>query len=413
MLHKINVFILLALLNFSTQGQTYSHQVSVPSVEESGFYKILLPPAVTSALKPDVSDIRIYDSSNLEVPYLLEKEKPINKKELFVAYEIIAKKHFKTKDGGYTRIVIHNPDKNKINNIVLRVNNADVRKQLKLNASYDNENWYVLKDNYYYNSVESNTKTSEIRVLNFPLSDYEYYELLIDDFFDKPINIFQAGYYNSTEEEGKYSELKSGLFAEADTLKETIVAVPVCNYIDKIAFQISAPEYYKRAVTFFVKQKRTNRKRTEIIERKVGEATLVSNSDNAFSFQNLKADTLFVRIENEDNRALKIDSIRLYQLNKYLIAKLAANQSYHMKFSSDLATKPVYDLKYFSDEIPPNLKVLDVSHIVEIGKPSSETSNNIDFANYWLWVVIIGLAVLLAYMSYSMLNEKKKTPNQE
>ncbi len=399
----ISIFILSTFISY---GQEFEYQADINKISKNGFCKILLSQEVTSKLKNDFTDVRIYNSENVEVPYILRAENSINEKELFFEYKIIEKKHFKRK--GYTRIVIHNPTKNKIDNIVLRIKNADVRKQLKLNASYDNKNWYVLKDNYYYNSINSYNETSEIRVLNFPLSDYEYYELLIDDFYDKPINITQAGFYDLVKENGKYSEIKNTSFTISNIEKETIIKIPVNNnYIDKISFKISNPKYYHRSAEIYVKKTVNERKHKKVYESHIGSFNIISNSSNSFNIRNLHIDTLFVKIQNNDNQAVKIDDINLYQLNKYLITELSSENKYTLKFSDKQANKPVYDLEYFADKIPENLSVLEVSNIKQIPTTKTNKSNNINFSNYWLWISVIGIAVLLGYMSYSMIKEKK------
>ena len=400
---SLSIFIIYSFVVF---GQDYNYKASVSNINKDGFCKIQLSPEITSKLNSDFTDIRIYDTANVEIPYIFQEENPVNEIELFTEYKIIEKTYFKEKS--YTRIVIQNPSKTKINNIVLRIKNADVRKQLKLNASYDNKNWYVLKDNYYYNSINNKKSTSEIRVLNFPLSDYEYYELLIGDFFDKPINIVQAGYYDLIKENGKYSEIEDISFLSFDTLKQTQISIPINNnYIDKMSFVINNPKYYNREASIYVHKSMSKGKRKKIYEKQIANFNLISNSSNSFSINNLQADTIFVRIKNNDNQALSIDKIRLYQLNKYLTSELNSNNLYHISFSDKNAKKPIYDLKYFSNKIPKNLKVIEVNHIQKISK-TEKKNNNINFSNYWLWIIIVGLAGLLAYMSYSMIKDKKE-----
>ncbi len=398
----LSIFIISSFISF---GQDYKYKANISDIKENGFVKVLLPCELTSKLNANFTDIRIFDSTNIEIPYIIDIEKPISEKEFFKEYEIIEKKHFKRRS--YTRIVIHNPTKTKINNIVLRIKNADVRKQLKLNASNDNKNWYVLKDNYYYNSINSYNETSEIRILNFPLSDYEYYELLIDDFYDKPINITQAGFYDLVKENGKYSEITNTSFTISNIKKETIIKIPVNNnFINKISFKISNPRYYKRDAEIYVRKTINKRKHKKVYDSNIASFNIISNSNNSFIISNLQADTLFVKINNNDNQALQIDDIKLYQLNKYLISELSSENTYMLKFSDRKAKKAIYDLQFFSDKIPENLKVLEVSNIKQISETKANKSNNINFSNYWLWISVIVIAGLLGYMSYSMIRDK-------
>lgn len=398
--------LLLLLLSFSVYSQDFNYSAEVKTVEEDGFYRILLSADVCAKLNNLFYDVRLYDSKDKEVPYILVKEKFVNETDLFVEYDIIELEH--VVELGYTRLVIHNTNKNSIDNIVLKVNNADVRKMLKLNGSYDNENWFVLKDNYQYNSISSSGNTSEIRVLNFPKTDYEYFELLIDDFFDRPINITKAGYYDHLREFGKFSEYASISWARKDTLKETLLQIDTKGkYIDKIEFDIEEPKYFQREADLYASHINPKNKIKRDFSRNLAHFTLKSNSPNSFSLNNIKQDTLLLRIHNNDNEALIINEIRFLQLNKYLSAELKANEKYQLRFSDKKAKKPNYDLKYFKDRIPQDASIVEVSSVVKIDKEKkATTSNNIDFSSYWLWIGIIVVAALLSYMSFKMVKEK-------
>jgi len=402
------VYLLISLTTPLLFGQKYQYNASLSEIKQSGFCRISLPPEVTSKLNADFGDIRIYDENDIEIPYLLETEKPIQEKELFVEYDIIEKEHFKKEK--YTRLVIHNPSKNKIDNMVLRIGNADVRKHLKLNASYDNKTWYVLKDNYLYNSISNFENTSEIRVLNFPLTNYEYFEILIDDFYDKPINILQAGYYDLIKEKGKYISIPNISFSNIKKAKKTFISIPTAfNYIDKIVFSIDKPDYYKREATIYEHHVIKNRKKNSYVSRDIQHFYLESNSTNQYLFSNLQRDTLFVRINNNDNQELHIQDIRLFQLNKYLVADLETGKTYRIQFSNKKVSQPIYDLKYFTDQIPKDLSLLSIINIEKNTKKDKIISKNINFSDYWLWISIIGLISLLAFMSFSMLKDKKNS----
>ncbi len=406
-MRKLLIISLLAL-SVSLFGQHYKYKAPVNKVERNEFVRITLSPEITSKLRNDFTDIRIYDTANVEVPYIFYQEKRVNEKELFVDYAILTTVHDKKR--GYTRIIIRNPSKSKINNIVLRIKNADVRKRLKLNGSYDQENWYVLKDNYYYNSIESNFNTSEIRVMNFPWSDYEYYELLIGNYFDRPINILQAGYYNLVKENGKYTPIETADYTTYDTLRQTLIGIPIGeNFIDKIVFSIDTPKYYHRDVQVFVHETIKHKRKKRIQEKRLANFQLISNSGNSFMLNNIHADTLFIRIQNQDNPSLQIHQIKLFQLNKYLVADLNKNNSYRILFGDSKAEAPKYDLEYFSDSIQEYLNEVGTGDIVKLPSPNKDKSDgNFNLNEYWLWIIIIGVALLLAYMSYGMIKDRKE-----
>ncbi|MBI9069574.1 MAG: hypothetical protein JEZ09_19920 [Salinivirgaceae bacterium] len=401
---KHTLFVIFAIISSASIGQDFLYKADVISPSESGFYKIQLTPEITSKLNNQFYDIRLYDENNTEIPYIFYSESKRMEQDLFVEYEIIKKEHQKRQK--YTRIVIQNRQKTEINNMVLRIKNADVQKRLKLNASDDQKNWYVLKNDYYYNSITNSQNTSEIRVLNFPLSNYEYYELLIDDYYDKPINIIQAGYYNTISEYGKYSPLNDINYVINDTLKKTTITVNTQgNYIDKISFEIDAPRYYLRQANVFVERQENLKKRTNSYVEHLYNFSLISNSSNSFVFDNLNEELFKIKIENNDDVPLNIQNLHFYQLNKYISAELKEGKKYHLCFSNTKAVRPNYDLNYFTDSIPDQLETLSLSKPETIIKTKAENKGNLNFKSYWLWISILFVAILLSYMSFKMIKD--------
>lgn len=403
---RMKCILLFAMISISLVGQKFQYKASVNEIKDDGFYKIALSPEITAHLHNGFADIRLF-GSNAEVPYLLHKENAVTQQEFFVEYDIIEIEHFKNRR--YTRIVIHNADKNEIDNIVLRVKNADVKKNLKLNASNNNKDWYVLKDHYDYNSIAHRKKESEIRVLNFPTSNYEYYEILIDDFRDQPIYVEQAGYYDLVKENGQYTELENLLFTQQDTLKETVIAVPLRgNYIDKITFDVKAPKYYHRKASLYTKRIRKGKKSSSSYTVTQKQFELISNSSNTLYLKGFKEDTVFIRIENKDDAALNIQGIYLFQLNNYITAELLAKETYTLKFADREAKRPNYDLKYFADNIPQNILTINTGVPQQLFKSEQkQQSGNANIQDYWLWICVIVVGFLLFYMSYKMVKDKK------
>ena len=267
----------------------------------------------------------------------------------------------------------------------------------------------MIKDNYAYNSIPGTQNTSEIRVLNFPMSNYEYYELLIDDYYDKPINIIRAGYYNRVKEKGKYTLLENTAYQTSQQKDETVIKIPLNGkYADRITFEIAAPRYYLRHARLYTKATTKYKKKVRTHEYTVKHVHLVSNSGNSFAIDNINADTLFVNIKNLDDAPLEIGKINLYQLNKYLLAELNGGE-YYLMYGNKKATKPNYDIKYFTDSIPRHVQTIGTKPAQYIAKPAHVTeSNNFNMSTVWLWIIILSVAALLFYMSVKMINDNKK-----
>jgi hypothetical protein len=396
------------------EAQSFNWSGDIPEIEKEGFYKLLISPDVTSKLENEFRDIRIYDANDKEIPYIFESEKALSFNDYFVEYPIVERKE-ETGWPYYTRLVIHNKSRTKISNIQLLIRNSDVTKKLKLSGSDDREKWYVIKDSYRFQAMYSDETTSIIKIIDFPLSNYEYFEILIDDWKNNPINILKAGYYNTSIDEGKYSEVASPQVSqlEKEEDKESVVKIVFKGkpQIDKLSVKLEGPEFYFRDAEFQVRDSSLNRsKKYEYYYSTIATVNLNSNSLNTFYLGGVRTGVLYLRIKNNDNEPLAVKEIVAEQLNSYLIAKLKPKTAYKVNFGDDKLNAPNYDFKYFKDEIPrniPQVKVLNISSIKSSSvQPESQTGIHLDSA--FIWIAIVLVVALLLYMVVKMLNDMKQ-----
>lgn len=412
---KVFLFGLMLVLSSKSVAQDFSKEAGVPVVFNTGFFKIQLATTLVSALNEQMGDIRVYDAENKEVPYLFEFEKPLSQTEYFVEYRIIEKIE-QTSWPYYTRIVIRNPDKNNISNIHLIIKNSDVSKTLKLSGSDDARSWYVIKDNYRFQSMYSDRETSVIKIIDFPLSNYEFYEILIDDWKNNPVNILKAGFFNTSVEKGKYSAINGFEISQLELPKDkqSLVKISFASpcLINKIQFKIEGPEFYHRNADIQVKDSTLDkRKKSNYFFRTVSSVTLSSNSDNIFYFDKVSADHLFVRVHNHDNEPIKIKDAHIEQLNHYLVCRLDSGTEYTIRFGNPQVQSPVYDIRFFKDRIPAEIPVIHTGDIKHLAKNIDPKDSFFHLDRKIIWIAIIVVIVILLYMISRMLKEMKTDKN--
>lgn len=397
------------LTSVYVNAQKYKWQAGVDTVSHKGFYNILLSPAITGNLKNDLCDIRLFDEKNVEIPYLHRFETPVTNTLLFKEYKILSKEIIK---GCCTRIILENKERNKINNVSIAVKNADVQKKFKLSGSDDQKNWYVVKDNYVFYSINNPSETSEIKLLDFPLSNYSYYKMEINDSASAPINILKIGYYDTYSESGKYIEVPKMTVSQEDSvkLKKTFVKISFGTeqLIDKLDLEIQGPAYYLRKASICELKKDSIKKRkSHTYFEPLQELELRSNEPNTLYFSGLRTKEIYLIIENEDNQSLKINSVKGYQLNNYLTAYLEADKKYVLKFGDEKLGTCNYDLKYFQDSIPQNTPLITTGGITELMKNEVQEGSSWSKNKTILWVVMGLVVVLLVMMSVKMIKEMK------
>lgn len=398
------VIILLFIANIAL-SQNFDYESKLTQPTENSFYKIVLNPSLVAKLKPDCSDFRIYDNENIENPYILNIEKPFSSNVLFKEYEIISKTYDNKK--GITRIVVKNSKKQKINNFCITLKNAEVYKYLTLNGSDNNKDWFVIKNDYYFTSIRNSDETSEVRILDFPLSDYEYFEISIYDCFNAPLNVLNVGHYDLETEKGQYLKTENPVLFQKDSneVKESHIKLHFSEnqYIDKINIHISTKNYYFRnALLYKVSINSKNNETLDLIKH----IDLCSCSYNSFYLNNEAGSDFLLIIQNNDNQPLKIDSITGYQLIHSIITPLKKENRYTLKFGDKVIKSPVYDLKYFKDSIESNIPVIVSGDIIKIEKAQKEVI--FYMKPEFLWITIAIVALILGLMSFRMLRDMKK-----
>ncbi|MFD2067204.1 hypothetical protein ACFSKU_09945 [Pontibacter silvestris] len=399
------------LLCHGITAQNYRWQANIEQPQQAGYYNILLPPQVVGQLQPGKADVRLQNSKGTEVPYLLRVEEPLQYKKLFTSHQIISYTH---REGCCSELLIANPEKRKINNMSLLVSNAEVQKEVNLSGSNNQQDWYVLKEKGVLFAINSTQSTSEVRLLNFPWSNYKYLRLQLNDSSCAPLNILQVGSYDTQAEAGKYTQIpvQQVIRTDSSSLKQTYVRLlfeqPV--YPDRLELQILEPQlYYRTGLVILGKEKvierRRKRKRNKVLRAATIPFVLSSNAPDVIDLPRRKVQELTFIIENEDNPPLQINSIKLLQLNHYLAAELNPAQQYSLRFGNEKAKSPNYELQYFQDSIPQHLPVLQVKHIEQV---QTQTASDTKTPNLYVWIAIIIVASALIFMSMRLLNDMSK-----
>ncbi len=399
---KFIILVIFILSNYGGFAQEFKWQTTLPKVEKNGFYSIILSPDITSRLRSDMADIRLYHHQS-EIPYLFQQEKAIDEKLLFREYKILSNEVVKN---CCTILTLQGDTDQSINNISLMIRNADVRKKARLSGSDDQENWYVIRDKYQIESIYSQKQTYEVRVLDFPLSNYAFYRLEISDSTSSPLQILQAGYYDTEAEKGKYLQIENVKVVRQDsTDKQSYlwISYPSPQVIDKISFTIDQPAlYFRNAKVCRIRYDKRNRKHLEPVQY----IELRSNQEREYNIQLMEKEFCIV-IDNQDNPPLTISGFQAFQLTRYITASLKAGETYHIKFGDPDLRRPNYDLMYYKDSIPDQTQMVKTLNITPIAAVVEPPQDSLFTSRNWIWLAIILVISLLGYMSWRMIGDMK------
>ncbi|ALI99344.1 DUF3999 family protein [Rufibacter tibetensis] len=393
-------------------AQDFAWQAQLAPASQQGYHRILLSPQVTGYSQPNLEDVRLFNPNGQQVPYLLRTEVPVQYRTLFKPYQILS---YTRRPGGVSEVLVHNPEKRSINNISLRIGNAEVQKQVSLSGSDDQQVWYVLKDRDLLYAIRNTKSTSEVKLLDFPLSNYRYFKLQLNDSTSTPLNILQAGYYDTFSEAGKYTRIPIQALTRRDSAENHTTYLRISFgqpvYPEQVALYISAPQLYHRPGKLVLGEQkvyeRRRRKRRQARMKEISVPLLLSsNAPAALDLPRQKVEQLTIQIENADNPPLSIDSVQVLQLNRYLIAALEPNQTYTLRFGNEKLNAPEYDLQYFQDSIPKEMPIVQVQNFKILSAVKSKKQPK--SSKILIWAAIAVLAVGLGYMTVRLLRDMEK-----
>lgn len=400
------LFVNILFCSVTLTAQEYIGEASLPNVDTDGFYRVAISPQLAPVLNSDFTNVRILDHQGKEVPYLYQQEIPLLHTEQFKPYAILEKKQEKK---CCTKLILENPKAEPINNISLSIRNAEVTKHAMLLGSDDQQNWFALKQHFTISSINSRDKTSEIKIVDFPLSNYTYYLLQVDDSSSAPLNILSAGYYEVSSENGKYTENPVKII-KADSLheKQTYLNIlfDAAQVSDKIELSMSGAPYFLRKAKLYQKKERTNRKgNKETYFHLLYPFEISSKQPSVLELDGIKANEFQIVISNEDNPSLEVSYLKVYQLNRYLTAWLKKGEQYTVKIgNSDLAA-PVYDIGFFKEKIPQTTAVLNIQSLQLYDHATAKNNDTFFTSKTIIWVAIALVVIVLGFLTFKMVKE--------
>ncbi len=412
---------LLGCLLYGTQAfanNGYRHTAGLPPVTESGFYAVELPGSIRGAARPDLADVRILDSRNNETAYLVRRDETPVAGKPFEPYPVQV-------DYQPSRTEIRIEAGNRaLSSFTLEVKNTEVNKTASLRGSNDLQQWYAVKENFPLRGLYDERRTTAGFEIGFPLSDYRYYLLIIDDSLSAPLNVIRAGQpAGAPYARPGLLEVKPSALSVREKGKETEVflSFPYRYDFSEIVFYVSSPRFFRREIVFYfppaaspASSRKPLLQRREVRSaqpsRSYVNALLESDGEGVAALDwSQYTDTLDMRIRNGDDRPLRIDSVKTYIDRLYLAAYLEAGETYRLAYGNEQAEKPVYDLS-FRSHIPDSLPrlmpaVTRAGSFPDKGESGQPAVWLPFFRTYGIWIVIVLVIVQILWLVKKMIKQ--------
>lgn len=368
-----------------------THRAVLSPVDADGFYAIDLPAPLIGAARADLADLRIRDEHGREVAYFVREATSVSRGHDFEPYPIELNRRTSQTD---IRI---QTDGERVSSFTVRVKNADTDKQAILKGSNDGENWYAVKDRIRLSEQAEVRGTEAWLTVSFPVSDYRYYLLSVNDSLSAPLNILSVGRYGAGDTRIRHlMNVPATHYAlRTDNVRkqtEVTLAFPYAYRFEDVVFYISAPEDYDRGVW--------------LNDVKIGRLRSEAGSAQALPSLPQNMDTLRFRIANGDDQPLRIDSVAARIVRRYVVAQLKKGH-YTLTYGDVGASAPQYDLT-FRKRVPDELPHLSVVLIERTGAPDEPPHPWMVFLKtYGVWIVIALVTIQLLYMVWRMMRKSE------
>ena len=398
--HSVFFFVLILLQSLAATAQNgFAYKAKLDTVLQSGFYTLSLSPAIIAKCKNDISDVRIKDNSNIEVPYILYTETARLNAESFTEFPV-------TFSDDRKNLIINNILPNSISRLFLLIKNSEAQRIATLSGSDDAAHWFVIKENIVLQNEYTADKDEFVQSVSFPPSSYKYFKISMTSKNILPLNITKAGVYRQSFSGNAYDTIPFPVIFQKDSSDKRSYVYLSFNEsyeIDKLNLFFSGVKYYKRAVAVYNKN---------TVNASIADDTVFSAKPAGIELH-VKTNRLLVMINNGDNAPLSVQNAVVLQLHTTVTAYLESGKNYALYFSDSNATVPAYDLQYFSDSIGSNIHSLTLQRI-EKTAAAPLVAKEENGANKWiLWSLIIAVLALLVYFSFRMMKDINNKTNSD
>jgi hypothetical protein len=407
---KLTLALLLVTVFSYAQPGNYKYKRKLDSVTTEGYYFIPLSPEVVSKSKSRLDDIRLYqitDTDTIEIPYLIEKKGDrVEAKEL--KFDLInSASNLKC----CSFITLKMNKKQLVNTIHIDVDESNFDKQLTIEGSSNNKEWFTIKTHIRIVGFTSNTLDFKSTSIDFDNAEYEYFRIKFDDDSSEKIKVKKAFAYESIVKKGEYEQLKIHSQTQTENKKEKTseIVVDLANslMVNYLELKCDSTNDFYRNINIY-KSNGTYPTANGSAEawQLINTGILASDRENKYMLNNVQSNRFKIEIVNHDNQPIKLSEIKMFAEFVGVVAKLPSNAIVYLCYGKEGATAPVYDIVHFKDKIPAENPSLgygkEEAEIKKVENKSALIGNKI-----WLWISLATVATLLAVFAFKMLKSEQ------
>lgn len=404
---KVLAFLLLLFNCARSQMSDYTYKRELKGITGQ-WHSLMLPDEIYGKMASDLRDLRIYgittENDTVEAPYILRiaQEQTSNRK---IAFKILNESFA---DGRHY-FTFEIPENEPINEIKLDFKQQNFDWRVRLEGSQNQIEWFTLSDDYRIISIKNTRTDFQFTTLTFPDAKYRFYRVSVMS-KEKPALITAIITRNETKK-GVYRNYPAREFTAAENKNTTQtgieVALPMPVPISRIKIHVRDTFDYYRPVTIDYPADSTKTEQGWIYHyRTLATGILASVNTGEFGFNSTTLKKLRIRIFNQNNPPLTVDSVQVSGYTHELIIRFTEKAHYFLVYGNGNVTPADYDITHFSDKIPAMLTALTLGKKQLIEKGNLQTTMPLFQNKMWLWGIMIIIILLLGWFSVAMMKRR-------
>ena len=380
----------------------FAYKAAIGEVRQSGFHKIMITPALAAKSNVDFSDIRITDDSGRFVQYVLHRDQPVfDRKELRVIPMVSIQKTPR----GNTQLILEIAQdtiplsRQEHYSFVIVMRKADAYRNASISGSRDMKDWYAINDKIILDARSDKPGDEAAQVLLLPPGSYHYLRIEMQDKGLVPLKILRSGLMLNKSIYGTYTMLPAPYIVQKDSSNhKSYIAIHFeeAYPVSKIHLAVGAPALYKRDIAVY--------DTSGIASRLIGDGTAAPGMDSLMLSGEKVKDIVMV-VNNNDDQPLRLDSIRAYQLQHFIVANLQQGRQYSILTGNNGAAMPVYDLSFFKDSIHTVSEEIIPQNPERSPSLPAVTSARQNISSLWIWLSIGIVLLALMWLSFRLIKD--------
>ena len=390
------------------QKDGYKFYTNLDSIKKSGFYNIVLSPAINAKLKTDYSDVRIINNANKWVPHVFHS--PVNE---ISRNAIQFNLKFSLQESNKTKTTIIINATKPINNIELLIKNTSVQKFCTLSGSNDNNNWFIISDSILLNPIPSEKSTVSNLKINFVESNYTNFKLVIYNRNKDPYNVLAIlqnattiGFFSNFIDSSWRNPVTTLVQKDSGKFSYIKINQQKTFHFNEINIKAEGIKYYNRSVDLYISDNKTNS--FTIPGRFIQSFSIANNSKLELKLPTQNAPTFYLTIHNEDNPALQINEVNTILSYRYITAYLEKDNDYKLIMGNEQATLPNYDITKDYPNVKDSVTLVNTGKIFAYKNIEDIKTDSFSNSKWIIWAAIIFTLLILLFLTKSMITEVNK-----